>query len=226
MTFTPKLDILPDAQRLLWEELAAIPDDFTLYGGTAVALHLGHRQSVDFDFFAAKGIDTAALYNGIAWLNGATVMQQEKNTLTCLVRRGEPVKVSFFGLPQLRTIAAPHVAGGNGVRIASLIDLAGTKAAVVQKRAEAKDYIDIDAIMSAGIGLPTALAAAAFIYGPGFNPQITLKALSYFDDGDVRQLPATLKARILKAVAATDLDQLPALEPGAGTGAPHDGFRP
>jgi Nucleotidyl transferase AbiEii toxin, Type IV TA system len=50
-SFTPKLEILPAAQRLLWQELGAIPGGFTLYGGTAIALHLGHRQSIDFDFF-------------------------------------------------------------------------------------------------------------------------------------------------------------------------------
>jgi Nucleotidyl transferase AbiEii toxin, Type IV TA system len=50
--FNPRLDILPDVQQRLWPELAQTPDNFTLYGGTAIALRLGHRQSVDFDFFA------------------------------------------------------------------------------------------------------------------------------------------------------------------------------
>ena len=54
--FAPKLDILPTAQRRLWEELKAIPAAFTLYGGTAIALHLGHRQSIDFDFFGVACI--------------------------------------------------------------------------------------------------------------------------------------------------------------------------
>jgi hypothetical protein len=65
-----------------------------------------------------------------------------------------------------------------GGRVATLLDLAGTKASVVQVRGEAKDYLDIDALMAAGVGLPRALAAAKAIYGPSFNPQITLKALS------------------------------------------------
>ncbi len=91
------------------------------------------------------------------------------------------------------------------------MDLAGTKAAVVQQRAEAKDYLDLDALLRHGVGLPTALAAAAAIYGHGFNPQITLKALSYFDEGDLQALPAELKGRLLRAVAAVDLDALPRL---------------
>jgi hypothetical protein len=49
--FSPRTDILPAAQLRLWRELSAVPDEFVLYGGTAIALHLGHRTSVDF-FFA------------------------------------------------------------------------------------------------------------------------------------------------------------------------------
>ena len=64
------------------------------------------------------------------------------------------------------------------------------KGSVVQMRADAKDYTDIDALLADGrIGLPTALASARAIYGSQFNPQITLKALSYFDDGDLPRLP-------------------------------------
>ena len=55
--FVPRLDILPEPQWRLWPELVEVPDAFTLYGGTAVALRLGHRQSIDFDFFALEPID-------------------------------------------------------------------------------------------------------------------------------------------------------------------------
>ena len=49
--FIPRMDILPSAQRLVWRELrAAAALGFVLYGGTAIALRLGHRFSVDFDF--------------------------------------------------------------------------------------------------------------------------------------------------------------------------------
>ena len=49
--FSPRLDILPPPQISLWPELGQVPADFALYGGTALALHLGHRESIDFDFF-------------------------------------------------------------------------------------------------------------------------------------------------------------------------------
>ncbi|GJL55967.1 MAG: hypothetical protein NPIRA02_30990 [Nitrospirales bacterium] len=46
------LDILPSPQRRLWDDLVNLPGSFTLYGGTAIALQIGHRPSIDFDFFA------------------------------------------------------------------------------------------------------------------------------------------------------------------------------
>jgi hypothetical protein len=57
-----------------------------------------------------------------------------------------------------------------------------------------------------------ALAAAERLYGASFNPEITLKALSYFDDGDLRDLPEDMKLRLATAVRAVDLDHLPILE--------------
>ena len=210
--FTPRLGILPLPQRRLWEELSAVPEEFVLYGGTAIALHLGHRESVDFDFFGNKPLDPAKLVPAIPFLAGAIVTQREPNTFSCTVDRGGVVKLSFFGLPGIPRLSPPLIAPDNGLQVASLLDLAGTKASVVQMRAEAKDYIDIDALLTDGrIDLPTALAAARAIYGIQFNPQSTLKALCYFDDGNLRRLPQTIKDRLVKAVCAVDLDSLPVI---------------
>jgi hypothetical protein len=205
-----RLDVLPPPQRRLWDELADIPPEFALYGGTAIALYLGHRRSEDFDFFAGRSLDSNTLTLGISFLDGATVTQRAPNTLTCVVDRGGPVKVSFFGLPGFPRLRPPSIAPDNGLRIASLLDLAGTKASVVQMRAEAKDYLDIDAMLADGrIDLPAALASGRAIYGSQFNPQITLKALSYFDDGDLPRLPLAVRDRLTRAVGAVDLDLLP-----------------
>lgn len=211
--FTPRLDILPAPQRELWPELVATPPEFTLYGGTAIALRLGHRFSVDFDFFGRRAFDPDRLLASIPYLVGSRVIQREENTLTCLVNRGGPVQVSFFGLPSIGSINAPDVAEGTNLPVASLLDLAGMKVAVVQKRAQAKDYLDIDALMvRAGFELPTMLAAGAAIYGAQFEPQITVKALTYFGDGDLHELPSDLQQRLKKAATAVDLLNLPVLQ--------------
>jgi hypothetical protein len=210
---TLRLDILPPAQRSLWDELIRVPPSFTLYGGTAIALYLGHRQSIDYDLFAFESFDPLRLYDEIPFLSGSEILQSSPNTLTCLVDREAPVQVSFFGIPRAGQVCAPAMAAGNNLKLASLVDLAGMKAATVQRRAEAKDYIDIDALLGAGINLPTALASARIIYGEAFNPQLTLKALCYFDEPGLSDLSPDLRQRLAREVGAIDLDRLPDFEP-------------
>jgi Nucleotidyl transferase AbiEii toxin, Type IV TA system len=214
---SPRTDILPPAQKRLWQELAAIPDEFVLYGGTAIALRLGHRSSIDFDFFGNQLLEIDALRDALPFLKDADIIQRDKNTLTAVVDRGGPVSVSFFGVPKLPRLGSPGVVKENGVKVASLLDLAGTKASVIQVRAEAKDYLDIDALMTlGGVGLPVALSAAQILYGSSFNPEITLKALSFFADGNLDSLEEGLRLRLVEAVRHVDLDQLPALDDHRG----------
>jgi len=209
MAFTPNLSTLPTAQRALWRELEATPDHFTLYGGTALALYLGHRTSVDFDFFSNATFDPDDLAKHVPYLKNAERIQVAPNTLSCRVDRDGPVLVSFFGDLNLGQVGGREQVEGMKLYVAALLDIAGTKAAVVQKRAEVKDYLDIDALLRHGIDLPTILAAGAVVYGRQFNPLVTVKALSYFDD--LPGLPAEVRTRLTAAVAAVDVTRLPAL---------------
>ncbi len=208
--FLPQLQILPTPQRELWHELVAIPPWFTLYGGTALALHLGHRESIDFNFFGTRLIDPDEVL-ALELLQGATILEKAPQTLTVGVERGGWVKLSFFGVPHLPLLRPPLFAPDNQLRVASLLDIAGTKAAVVQKRAEAKDYIDIDALITHGIALPAILAAGQALYGHTFAPQSALKALCYFEEESLMSLPHELKVRLIEAVHNTELDKIPVL---------------
>lgn len=71
----------------------------------ALALHLGHLQSVDFDCFAHCDLDLERIALDIPLVVGANIVQRDKNTLTVIVDRGGPVKVSFFGVPRLPQLA-------------------------------------------------------------------------------------------------------------------------
>ena len=117
-TFTPRLDILPIPKRQLWDELVEISTAFVLYGGTALALRLGHRQSVDFDFFGNRDFEPRELTGGLSLLTGATITQQAPNTLSVIVERGGPVRLFFFGLPGLARLRPPGIAPDNGLQIA------------------------------------------------------------------------------------------------------------
>jgi hypothetical protein len=205
----PNLSTLPPPQLKLWQELGATPEAFTLYGGTALTLRLGHRTSVDFDFFLNAPFDPERLASTLPYLKGAERVRMAPDTLTCRVDRGGAVLVSFFGGLGLGQVAERDEVQGMALYVASLLDIAGTKMAVVQKRAEAKDYLDIDALLRHGVELPTALAAGSVVYGRSFNPLITLKAIGFFDD--VPMLSAEVRERLGAAVAAVDVTKLPAL---------------
>ncbi len=210
--FEPKLSIFQSPQKHLWRELKDIPQSFVLCGGTAVALHLGHRTSVDFDFFGDAEFDPDELVEAIPFLHESKVLQKSANTLTCLVDRSGPVKISFFGAPKIKQIEEPVIASENGLKVATLLELAGMKAAVVQKRAEAKDYLDIDAIILSGeVDLPMALSAGKTIFGASFNPENTLKALAYYEDGNLTTLSQSVRDRLSTAVKSVELDRLPDL---------------
>lgn len=213
MSFAPNLAALPSGQRALWPELKEAAPRFVLYGGTALALRLGHRQSEDFDFFADAPISPEELLRTLRLLRGATIRQSAPNTLTVMVERLTPVKLSFFGLA-LRRVADPEWTQDQILRVASLRDIAGCKMAVIQTRAEAKDYLDVDALLRQGIELGEMLAAARAIYGEQFAPVISLKALAWFKDGNLPGLPEDVKNRLSRA--AGDVQDLPDLRPRPG----------
>lgn len=141
--FPPNLSILPEPQKRLWAELRDTPETFVLYGGTALALRLGHRQSEDFAFFSNRPFQPALLRESIPYLKHAEMTQFQDNTLTALVDRNGPVKVSFFRSLGIKRILDPDITEENGIQIASLLDLLASKLKTVQSRAEATDYRDI-----------------------------------------------------------------------------------
>lgn len=189
--FEPKIEILPEPQKEIWPLLAPAPGlSFVLYGGTAVALHLGHRQSIDFDFFRSEPLDKKGLEASFAFLRDAQTIQEDRNTVVVMVpMQSGSVKLSFFGGMEIGRINDPLQTKDSTLLVASLEDLLATKLKATIDRAEAKDYQDIAAILSARISLETGLGAFAKMYGK--DPGLVLKALGFFKDGD---LPALSQA--------------------------------
>jgi Nucleotidyl transferase AbiEii toxin, Type IV TA system len=187
--FEPRIDILPSAQKEIWPQLAPAPDlSFVLYGGTAVALQLGHRASIDFDFFKAEPLEKGRIESSFQFVRNGRTIQEDENTLVMSVPMlSGPVKVSFFGGLALDRINDPLRTRDRVLLVASLDDLLATKLKAILDRAEAKDYRDISAMLSAGISLERALGAFARNYRR--DPALPLKALGFFKDGDLPSLP-------------------------------------
>lgn len=201
------MDILPSGQQQLWPELRNTLDlGLTLYGGTALALRLGHRESVDFDFFSERPLDREALKAACPFMDRATTLQDQGNTWVVLVPAGKAqgghVKVSFFGSIAFGRVGEPDFTDDGVLRVASFDDLMATKVKVVLQRAEAKDYRDVAAMVNAGVSLSRGLASARLLFGPNFQPSESLKALVYFNDGDLKTLTTAEKNTLVDAVKA------------------------
>jgi len=187
--FEPKTSSLPKAQQEIWPLLApAAGLSFVLYGGTAVALHLGHRVSVDFDFFRSSPLDKKELEASFPFLARAQTIQEDTNTLVVSVPMPSGlVKVSFFGGLDIGRINDPLRTNDSTLLVASTEDLLASKLKTILQRAEAKDYRDISAMLNAGVSLERALGAFAKMYGQ--DAGLPLKAMGFFKDGDLPSLP-------------------------------------
>lgn len=218
--FKPCMEVLPPAQQRLWPELSKMVNlGFVLYGGTAVALRLGHRTSIDFDFFCEKPLDREAIKAACPFIEQSTIIQDGRNSWSLLVPYGDSerthVKISFFGMIGFGRVGEPDLTEDSLLQVASLDDLMVTKLKVVLQRAEAKDYRDIAAMITAGVSLPRGLSAARVIFGPNFQPSESLKALVYFSDGDLKTLTASEKSILIQAVKSVrDLPQITVLSNG------------
>ncbi len=207
-----KLSALSAGQRRLWPELRpSLRLGFVLYGGTAVALHLGHRRSLDFDFFRDERLDKDAIRALFPFMRRAVTLQDAPETLVVVVpvsgRRG--VKVSFFGGLTFGRVGDPLLTEDGVLEVASLDDLIAHKLKVILQRPERKDYEDIAALIRAGGSVARGLAAARLFFGRAFQPAESLKAMVYFRDGNLPGLRRGDRNALI--AAATAVDELPAV---------------
>lgn len=205
--FTPCMDILSPAQKRLWSTLRNAPNlGFTLYGGTAIALRLGHRNSVDFDFFSEKPLDREAIKAAFSFVEQSTTRRDERNTWVLDVPYADSqrshVQVAFFGTLDFGRVGEPDFTDDGVLQVAALDDLMAAKVKVVLQRAEAKDYRDVAAMINAGVSLSHGLSSARLFFGPNFQPSESLKALVYFNDGDLHTLTKAEKKTLVDAVKA------------------------
>jgi hypothetical protein len=170
------------------EVLAALgPQDyvqqFYLAGGTALALHLGHRKSVDLDFFTENPFDEDRLLNRLQVLPSFALVARDAQTLHCHV---QGVKVSFIGYAYPLLAPLGKLAG---VSVADPIDIACMKISAISSRGTRRDFVDLYALARKQ-GLETLLAAFERKFAnTRFNLVHVLKSLVYFSDAEKDPMP-------------------------------------
>jgi hypothetical protein len=170
------------------------------------ALRLGHRTSVDFDFFSADPLAPLEFRDRYA-LQG-DILQADVNTLSVL---HYGVKLSFFGGLSLGVLDEPDLL--DQCPVASLEDLAACKLAALVNRVELKDYMDVVALLRHGCELPRLLACANAVYRGEFPVAACLKSLAWFDDPALAELSP--KDRHLLEQASLAVDQVPTISVSA-----------
>lgn len=207
--FSPKFSILSDQQWEVWPLLSESKSlGFVLYGGTALSLRLGHRVSVDFDFFSSRSfaVNDVNLFKLMPIIKESQIIQEEENTLSIMTPNR--VKISFFGNIKFGCIQSPDITEDNNLYVASIIDIMATKLKTLLQRVSVKDYIDIAEILNYGIRLESGIGAAMAIYKNFFPPVEAIRALTYFDSKELKSLSDNYKEILIDAAANIDINNI------------------
>jgi hypothetical protein len=166
---------------------AGLTAPFYLAGGTAAALHLGHRISVDLDFFGPEPFDSAQLAAQLSDLGKFRLERLAEDTLLGELRG---IRISFFRY-RYPLIAEP--VSVLGITVASLEDLAAMKLDAISRRGTRRDFIDLYFIAQSGLALPEALQWYQRKYaGLNLNLVHLVKSLAYFADAEADPMPQML----------------------------------
>ncbi len=166
------------------EAVALVPlltrfKDFYLVGGTALALQVGHRRSVDFDLFSEKPLSAGLFAKVKRTCSPSSVVVTYSSPEQLNVLIGD-VKTTFlfFPYPVIDSFVAYH-----GLSLASIRDIAAMKAFAIGKRLSFKDYVDwYFMLKERQVTLPDVIALAQKKFGGDFNDRLFLGQLVSLSD--------------------------------------------
>jgi predicted nucleotidyltransferase component of viral defense system len=151
--------------------------DFYLAGGTALALQIGHRTSIDFDFYTGESFDSLELLAVLReQLSDLDVQTQRQKTLRVL--SGE-TELSFFVYPY--ALIRPTVAFKR-FHLASKEDIAAMKLIAIAQRGSQRDFVDLYFLLQE-YPLKELISFVQEKFA-GYQETLLLRALVYFDDAE------------------------------------------
>ena len=172
-------EVLNSAQQGLLPLLAQFRREYYLVGGTAIALHIGHRRSVDFDMFKATTINHKKNLDRIVAAGvGYQVTRRVAEQMNLVVNN---VKLTFFQYP---FPIVPEDKFKDVFRMPSLISLAAMKAYALGRRSKWKDYVDLYFLLTRCFSLPDVVEKSMELFGELFSEKLFRAQLSYFADID------------------------------------------
>ncbi|MFA6047425.1 MAG: nucleotidyl transferase AbiEii/AbiGii toxin family protein [Parcubacteria group bacterium] len=170
-------EILTKEQLELAPLIRSFSRSFGLVGGTAIALHIGHRRSIDFDLFTHKKFNNTNLIRKISKYKPIQeIIVNKEGEFTFLINN---VKVTFYQFPYKLEFDKKFK---DLIRTVDLLTLAAMKAFALGQRAKWKDYVDLYFIMEKYHGIDGIIKKARALFGSHFNEKIFRTQLSYFKD--------------------------------------------
>lgn len=169
-------EILTKQQVELLPLVELFSKEFGLVGGTAVALQLGHRRSVDFDLFSFKEFNNLELKKKVSRAYKIDeIFVNKKEEFTFLVFG---VKITFFHYP----FELQYTERFRKIRMPDLLTLAAMKAYALGQRAKWKDYVDLYFIMQKYHGVTAIAEKSHALFGNEFNEKLFRMQLTFFQD--------------------------------------------
>ncbi|KKS42399.1 MAG: hypothetical protein UV02_C0015G0003 [Candidatus Kuenenbacteria bacterium GW2011_GWA2_42_15] len=175
-------EILTKEQSELLPVVKSFSKNFGMVGGTAIALHIGHRHSIDFDLFTDKSFDNNVIKRKIS--KQARVDKLLYTTTDQFNLIVNNVKVTFFKY-DFKIDYGQKL--DDIIKIPDLLTLSAMKAYALGMRAKWKDYVDLYFIIKEHYSIDKITKKAKQIFGKEFNERMFRTQLSYFDDVDYRE---------------------------------------
>jgi len=170
-------EILTKEQVELLPLLKEFKDKFYMVGGTAIALHIGHRRSIDFDLFSEKKFQNFRIRKTFSlFVKKEKTLVDRPGELTMLLHN---IKFTFFNFPY--HISHPEKLD-SVVSMPNLLTLAAMKAFALGQRAKWKDYVDLYFIMKKFHTIGEISKKADQLFGTNFNERMFREQLVYFSD--------------------------------------------
>jgi len=191
-------DVLSDNQKRLLDLISKFQNEFYLAGGTAIALHIGHRRSIDFDLFSHKPLNTMSIIRTIkreSHIIDAT-LEESTQELTMII---DGVKITFLEYP---FEINPSLNFNDIIMLPDLLTLSSMKAYSLGRRSKWKDYVDLYYILRDHFTIKDISQKAKDIFAGGFNERLFREQLCYFEgidfSEDVEYLKEDVSVEVIK----------------------------
>jgi hypothetical protein len=173
------LNILSDKQNKLLSFISGFRRNYYLVGGTALALYIGHRRSIDFDLFTDKKINKLLIKKKVFEQNfNKQILYEDIDQMHFLLN---DVKITFFNCPY----PVKHdEMFKKYISMPSLLTLSAMKAFALGRRAKWKDYVDLYFILKEHYSIKDISTEANHIFGDLFSEKLFREQLAFHKDID------------------------------------------